>query len=113
VSEAIDKHVAEYGTTADGYLFQGRKYKLVVRRSYQEDFQRATARAGPPPEFIPHSLRLHRPGRGYPDHRSVPLARPQDHRGHPPDLHLVPSSFDRAALDAAYQKSRRQRRTLR
>jgi hypothetical protein len=36
VSEAIDKH----GTTPGGYLFQGRKYKLVVRRSYQEDFQR-------------------------------------------------------------------------
>jgi integrase len=57
VSEAIDKHVAEHGTTSDGYLFQGRKYKLVVRRSYQEDFQRATAKAGLPPEFIPHSLR--------------------------------------------------------
>jgi integrase len=57
VSEAIDKHVAEHGTTPDGYLFQGRKYKLVVRRSYQEDFQRAAARAGLPPEFIPHSLR--------------------------------------------------------
>jgi integrase len=57
VSEAIDKHVAEHGTTPDGYLFQGRKYKLVVRRSYQEDFQRSAVRAGLPPEFIPHSLR--------------------------------------------------------
>jgi integrase len=57
VSEAIDKHVAGHGTTPDGYLFQGRKYKLVVRRSYQEDFQRAAAKAGLPPEFIPHSLR--------------------------------------------------------
>src|SRR6266851_1003109 len=57
VNEAIDKHVAELGTTSDGHLFQGRKYKLVVRRSYQEDFQRAAARAGLPPEFIPHSLR--------------------------------------------------------
>jgi site-specific recombinase XerC len=57
VSEAVDKHVAEHGTTPDGYLFQGRKYKLVVRRSYQEDFQRAAARVGLPPEFIPHSLR--------------------------------------------------------
>ena len=53
VSEAIDKHIAEHGTTSDGYLFQGRKYKLVIRRSYQEDFQRAAARAGLPPEFIP------------------------------------------------------------
>jgi hypothetical protein len=33
VSEAIDKHVAEHGTTSQGYLFRGRKYKLVVRRS--------------------------------------------------------------------------------
>ena len=56
VSEAIDKHIAEHGTS-DGYLSQGRKYKLVVRRSYQEDFQRAAAKAGLPPEFVPHSLR--------------------------------------------------------
>jgi hypothetical protein len=34
VNEAIDKHVAGHGTTPDGYLFQGRKHKLVVRRSY-------------------------------------------------------------------------------
>lgn len=51
------QHVAEHGATPDGYLFQGRKYKLVVRRSHQEDFQRAAARAGLPPEFVPHSLR--------------------------------------------------------
>jgi site-specific recombinase XerC len=57
VSEAINKHVVGHGTTPDGYLFQGRKYKLVIRRSYQEDFQRAAGRAGLPPEFIPHSLR--------------------------------------------------------
>jgi integrase len=57
VSEAIDKHVAEHGTTSDGYLFQGRKYKLVIRRSYQQAFQRAAGKAGLPPEFIPHSLR--------------------------------------------------------
>ncbi len=53
VSEAIDKHVAGYGVTPDGYLFQGRKHKLVIRRSYQQDFQRAAAKAGLPPEFIP------------------------------------------------------------
>lgn len=57
VSEAIDKHVAEHGTSPGGYLFQGRKYKLVVRRSYQQDFQRAAAKAGLPPQFIPDSLR--------------------------------------------------------
>ena len=42
-----------------------------------------------PPEFIPHDL-CHfyastQFGRGYPDHRGVPVAWPQEHRGHPPD----------------------------
>ena len=45
VAEAIDKHIASYGTTPDGYLFQGRKRKLVIRRTYQEDFGRSAARA--------------------------------------------------------------------
>jgi integrase len=57
VAEAIDKHIASHGTTPDGYLFQGRKRKLVIRRTYQEDFDRSAARAGLPPEFTPHSLR--------------------------------------------------------
>ncbi|HXL93305.1 MAG TPA: hypothetical protein VN969_30620 [Streptosporangiaceae bacterium] len=43
VNEAIDKHAAEYGTPPDRYLFQGRKYKLVVRRGYQ-----GTSSAPPP-----------------------------------------------------------------
>jgi integrase len=57
VGDAIDKHAADHGTTSDGYLFQGRKYKLIVRRAYQEDFQRSAARVGLPPEFISHPLR--------------------------------------------------------
>ncbi|HEY2265351.1 MAG TPA: site-specific integrase [Streptosporangiaceae bacterium] len=57
VSEAMDKHIASHGTTGDGYLFQGRKHKLVIRRTYQEDFERAAGKAGLQPEFIPHSLR--------------------------------------------------------
>jgi site-specific recombinase XerC len=57
VAEAIDKHIASHGTTPDGYLFQGRMHKLVIRRTYQEDFDRSAARAGLPPEFTPHSLR--------------------------------------------------------
>jgi len=36
---------------------RSRKYKLVIRRTYQQTFQRAAARAGLPPQFIPHSLR--------------------------------------------------------
>jgi integrase len=57
VADAIDKHIATHGTSPDGYLFQGRKRKLVIRRTYQEDFGRSAARAGLPPEFTPHSLR--------------------------------------------------------
>ncbi len=57
VADAIDKHIADHGTTSDGYLYQGRKYKLVIRRSYQQDFARSAAKAGPPPQFVPHSLR--------------------------------------------------------
>jgi integrase len=55
--ESIDKHIASHGTTSDGYLFQGREHKLVIRRTYQEDFGRSAEKAGLPPEFIPHSLR--------------------------------------------------------
>ena len=50
VTEAIDKHIASHGTTTDGYLFQGRKDKLVIRRTYQEDFDRAAARSCARPE---------------------------------------------------------------
>jgi integrase len=115
VSEAIDKHVAEHGTALDGYLFQGRKHKLVVRRSYQEDFQRAAARAGLPPEFIPHSLRHLYASTALAE--GVPITEVSRWLGHKSIEvthqiygHLVPSSFDRArtALDNAYQKGRRQ-----
>jgi site-specific recombinase XerD len=113
VSEAIDKHVAEHGTTSDGYLFQGRKYKLVVRRSYQEDFQRAAAKAGLPPEFIPHSLRHLYASTALAE--GIPITEVSRWLGHKSIVvthqiygHLVPSSFDRActALDAACQGSR-------
>ena len=57
VSEAIDKHIADHGTTDDGYLFRGRRHKHVTRRTYQEDFERAAGKAGLPPEFVPHSVR--------------------------------------------------------
>ncbi len=114
VSEAIDKHVAGQGTTPDGYLFQGRKYKLVVRRSYQEDFQRAAARAGLPPEFIPHSLRHLYASTALAE--GIPITEVSRWLGHKSIEvthqiygHLVFSSFDRArtALDIAYQRNRR------
>jgi integrase len=117
VSEAIDKHVAEHGTTSDGYLFQGRKYKLVVRRSYQEDFQRAAARAGLPPEFIPHSLRHLYASVALAE--GIPITEVSRWLGHKSIEvtyqiygHLVPSSFDRAraALDAAYHKGQKPQR---
>jgi integrase len=115
VSEAIDKHVAEHGTTPDGYLFQGRKYKLVVRRSYQQNFQHSAARASLPPEFIPHSLRHFYASTALAE--GIPITEVSRWLGHKSIEvthqiygHLVPSSFDRArtALDTAYQKSRRQ-----
>ena len=113
VSEAIDKHVAEHGTTDDGYLFQGRKYKLVVRRTYQEDFQRAAAKAGLPPEFIPHSLRHFYASTALAE--GIPITEVSRWLGHKSIEvthqiygHLVPSSFDRArtTLDTAYQENR-------
>ena len=111
VSEAIDKHVAEHGTTSDEYLFQGRKYELVVRRSYQEDFERATARAGLPPEFIPHSLRHFYASTALAE--GIPITEVSRWLGHKSIEvthqiygHLVPSSFDRART--AHHKSRRQ-----
>jgi integrase len=112
VSEAIDKHVAGHGVTSDGYLFQGRKHKLVVRRSYQQDFQRAADRAGLPPEFIPHSLRHLYASTALAE--GIPITEVSRWLGHKSIEvthqiygHLVPSSFDRAlcALDGAYQRS--------
>jgi len=117
VSEAIDKHAAEHGATSDGYLFQGRKYKLVVRRSYQEDFQRAAASAGLPPEFIPHSLRHLYASVALAE--GIPITEVSRWLGHKSIEvthqiygHLVPSSFDRArtALDAAYHKDQKPQR---
>lgn len=116
VSEAIDKHVADHGTTSDGYLFQGRKYKLVIRRSYQQDFRRAADLASLPPQFIPHSLRHCYASTALAE--GIPITEVSRWLGHKSIEvthqiygHLVPSSFDRAraALDAAYQKSQKQR----
>jgi len=114
VSEVIDKHVAGHGTTPDGYLFQGRKYKLVVRRSYQEDFQRAAAKAGLPSEFIPHSLRHLYASTALAE--GIPITEVSRWLGHKSIEvthqiygHLVLSSFDRArtVIDIAYQRNRR------
>ena len=57
INAVIDKHVADHGTTDDGYLFQGRRHRHVTRRTCNENFERAAAKAGLPPEFIPHTLR--------------------------------------------------------
>lgn len=115
VNEAIDTHVAGHGTTPDGYLFQGRTFKLVIRRTYQQAFQRAAARAGLPPQFIPHSLRHLYASVALAE--GIPITEVSRWLGHKSIEvthqiygHLVPSSFDRArtALDTAYHKSRRQ-----
>jgi integrase len=116
VSEAIDKHVAGHGTTPDGYLFQGRKYKLVIRRTYQQAFQRAAAGAGLPPEFIPHSLRHLYASVALAE--GIPITEVSRWLGHTSIEvthqiygHLIPSSLDRArtTLDTAYQKSHQKR----
>jgi site-specific recombinase XerD len=102
------------------YLFQGRKYKLVVRRSYQEDFQRAAVRAGLPLEFIPHSPRHFYASTALAE--GIPITEVSRWLGHKSIEvthqiygHLVPSSFERAraAIDAAYQKSRIRSRNAR
>jgi integrase len=116
VSEAIDKHVAGHGTTPDGYLFQGRQYKLVIRRTYQQAFQQAAARADLPPEFIPHSLRHLYASVALAE--GIPITEVSRWLGHTSIEvthqiygHLIPSSLDRArtTLDTAWQESRRQR----
>jgi len=113
VADALDKHVADHGTTSDGYLYQGRKYKLVIGRSYQEDFARSAAAAGLPPQFVPHSLRhcfaSAALARGIP---ITEVSRWLGHRSiestHQIYGHIVPSSLDRArgVLDEAYQQAR-------
>jgi integrase len=109
VSDAIDKHLADYGTTADGYLFRGRRQKLAVRRTYQDDFARAARKAGLPPQFIPHSLRHYFASTALA--RGVPITDVSQWLGHRSIevtyriyRHLMPGAWDRArtALDQAY-----------
>jgi integrase len=115
VSEAIDKHDADQGTTGDGYLFKGCKYKHVIRRTYQDDFNNAAARAGLPPEFIPHWLRHLYASTALAE--GIPITDVSRWLGHKSIEvthqiygHLTPANFTRArqTLDAAYQASRRQ-----
>ena len=84
-----------------------------MRRSYQEDFQRAAAKAGLPSEFIPHSLRHLYASTALAE--GIPITEVSRWAGHKSIEvthqiygHLIPSSFGRArtALDNAYQKSR-------
>jgi integrase len=113
VSEAIDKHVTDHGTTEDGYLFQGRKHKLVTRRTYQQDFERAAAKAGLPPEFIPHTLRHCYASTALAC--GIPITEVSRWLGHKSIEvthqiygHLVPASWDRArtVLDDARRAGR-------
>ena len=115
VTEAIDKQIASHGTTPDGYLFQGRRYKHVIRRTYQEDFARAAAKAGLPGEFIPHALRHCYASVALA--KGVPITEVSRWLGHKSIEvthqiygHLVPASWDRAraVLDDAYRSDRRQ-----
>lgn len=109
VSAALDRHLTDHATTPDGYLFAGRRHRLVTRRTYQEDFDRAATRAGLPPSFTPHSLRhcfasMALAG-GIP---ITDLSRWLGHRSiettHRIYGHLLPGSWHRGrnALDTAY-----------
>jgi integrase len=115
VSEAIDKHIADHGTTDDGYLFRGRRHKLVTRRTYQEDFERAAGKAGLPPEFIPHALRHCYASTSLA--HGIPITEVSRWLGHKSIEvthqiygHLVPTSWDRArtVLDDARRAGRHQ-----
>jgi integrase len=110
VSDAIDKHIADHGTTSDGYLYQGRKYKFVIRRTYQEDFARSAAKAGLPPQFVPHSLRHYFASTALAS--GIPITEVSRWLGHRSIEtthriygHIVPSSLGRArsVLDDAYR----------
>ena len=114
VAEAIDKHIASHGTTPDGYLFQGRKRKLVIRRTYQKDFDRSAARAGLPPEFTPHALRHCYASIALA--KGIPITEVSRWLGHKSIAvthetygHLVPTSWDRArtVLDDAHRTDQR------
>lgn len=79
----------------------GRKYKLVIRRTYQQAFQRAAARAGLPPEFIPHSMRHLYASVALAE--GIPITEVSRWLGHNSIEvtrqiygHLIPSSFHRA-----------------
>jgi integrase len=89
----------------------------VVRRTYQEDFRRRAARAGLPPEFIPHSLRHFYASTALAE--CIPITDVSRWLGHKSIEvthqiygHLVPASFERArtALGAAYQDATRRDR---
>jgi integrase len=114
VSEAIDKHITDHGTTEDGYLIQGRRHKHVTRRTYQQDFERAAAKAGLPPEFIPHTLRHCYASTALAC--GIPMTEVSRWLGHKSIEvthqiwgHLVPASWDRArtVLDDARRAGRR------
>lgn len=101
VSDVIDKHLADYGTTPDGYLFRVRRQKLVVRRTYQDDFARSARKAGLLLQFIPHSLRHHFASTALA--RGIPITDVSQWLGHRSIevtyriyRHLMPSAWDRA-----------------
>lgn len=110
VSDAIDKHLAEYGPTEDGYLFPGRKKKLVTRNTYRQHFVSAVQAAGLPGSFVPHSLRHYFASLAL--SRGIPITDVSRWLGHKSIEvtyrtygHLVPGSWERAreVLDAAYR----------
>jgi len=89
-------------------------HKLVIRRTYQEDFGRSAARAGLPPEFTPHSLRHCYASIALA--KGIPITEVSRWLGHKSIAvthetygHLVPASWDRArtVFDDAHRADQR------
>ncbi len=87
----------------------------MARRTYQEDFERAAAKAGLPPEFIPHTLRHCYASTALAS--GIPITEVSRWLGHKSIEvthqiygHLVPTSWDRArtVLDDARHAGRYQ-----
>jgi integrase len=111
VAERIESHITAHGTSRDGYLFRGRNQALPSQATIREQFMRAAADAGLPPEFTPHDLR-HTAASIWLS-RGVPITDVSRWLGHRSvDLtyriysHFVPDAFERGrdVLDAEFDE---------
>lgn len=109
VYEEIERHLAEHGTSDDGYLFRGRT-RFLSQDVYRDHFRPAREAAGLPEGFRSHDLRHYFASIAL--HKGIPITEVSTWLGHR-DIrithmiygHMVPSAFDRArsVLDAAWE----------